>query len=594
MTRIAVDGIDVAFGKVRALDGVSLTVPHGAVTAVVGGDGAGKSTLLRVFAHRVRPSAGHVSSPDRKDIGLQPAMSGVWANLSVAENIQFVGRSYGMSSARIRERGDDLLEHAELTEARDRLGRDLSGGMRQKLGFLLAILHEPELVLLDEPSTGVDPVSRVELWRLISATAVADAAVLIATTYLDEAQRATSVLALEGGRVLADGVPEQIIRDLPGRIGLLPADAGDRPDAWRRGIRRHVWIPEGAAAGDATLIERPDLEDVLIAHTLAQNGVADAAGSADAATDAAPPAVATPRDGHAPSHRAEPVIASGRGLTRRFGHTVAVDDVTIEVRAGEIVGLIGANGAGKTTFLRMLIGLDRPDEGTVELFGAPPDNAARRRLGYVPQGLGLYRTISVDENVEFISRVYRSPEAQLPPSLRAVEKRPVAQIGLGRQRQLAFALALSHDPELLVLDEPTSGVDPLSRARLWDIIHEQAASGRGVIVTTHYLQEAEQCSRLALLARGRLFASGLVDDLIVGMTAVLVRADAWQEALDLLGAAGLPTMLTGRDIRVAGSDPGTVAEALAAGGVRASVQPVPPTLEETVVLLEREPAPVGT
>jgi len=401
--------------------------------------------------------------------------------------------------------------------------------------------------------------------------------------------------------VLTDGVPEQIIRDLPGSIGLLPEGA-DEPGAWRRGIRRHIWIPEGASPGDATPIEHPDLEDVLIAHTLRHNGSADAATAADAggSADAAArtserPAVAVPptEASHA-AHRAEPVIASGRGLTRRFGRTVAVDDVTIEVHADEIVGLIGANGAGKTTFLRMLIGLDRPDEGTVELFGAPPDNAARRRLGYMPQGLGLYRTLSTDENVEFISHVYRSPAADLPGSLRAVEKRPVAEIGLGRQRQLAFALALSHAPELLVLDEPTSGVDPLSRARLWEIIHEQAAEGRGVIVTTHYLQEAEQCTRLALLARGRLFASGQVDDLTAGASAVLVRSDAWQEALRVLGAAGLPTMLAGRDIRVAGSDVDTVRETLAAGGIRASAESVPPTLEETVVLLEQEPERVGT
>ncbi|MBN9177521.1 MAG: ABC transporter ATP-binding protein [Microbacterium sp.] len=277
-------------------------------------------------------------------------------------------------------------------------------------------------------------------------------------------------------------------------------------------------------------------------------------------------------------------LAAGRNVTRRFGAHLAVDDVSVEVAPGEIVGLIGANGAGKTTFLRCLIGLDTPDGGEVQLFGAPPSSGARERLGYVPQGLGLYRTISVDENAEFFSRVYRVPEPALPASLAAVHRDAVGAIGLGRQRQLAFALALAHEPELLVLDEPTSGVDPLSRARLWDIVHAQADAGVGVIVTTHYLQEAEQCTRLALLSQGRLVGTGSVVELTAQARATLVETDDWQRAFAVLSAAGLPTMLSGRAIRVAGSTPDEVRAAL--GGIPASVAEVPPTLEEAMVLRE--------
>ena len=232
------------------------------------------------------------------------------------------------------------------------------------------------------------------------------------------------------------------------------------------------------------------------------------------------------------------MVAAGRGVTRRFGAQVAVDDVSVEVRAGEIVGLIGANGAGKTTFLRCLIGLDAPDAGEALLFGAPPSAASRERLGYVPQGLGLYRTIRVDANADFFSRVYRMPEPTLPAGIADVRHEPVGAIGLGRQRQLAFTLALAHRPELLVLDEPTSGVDPLSRARLWDIVHAQADAGVGVIVTTHYLQEAEQCTRLALLSQGRLVGTGSVAELTAGVTATLVTADDWQRAFAALGRGG--------------------------------------------------------
>ncbi|MGX5694797.1 ATP-binding cassette domain-containing protein [Agromyces soli] len=595
MTDLGVDGVRVSFGEVVALDDVSLEVPAGSVTAVVGGDGAGKSTLLRVLAGRIAPERGEVRTLGKPELGYQPSTSGVWGGLSVAENVAFVGESYGMRAADVRERSAELLERAGLASARDRLGRELSGGMRQKLGFVLAILHRPRLVLLDEPSTGVDPVSRVELWRLISSTATDGAAVLLATTYLDEAQRAASVTALDHGRAIATGTPEEIVDSMPGRIALTDGPASR--DSWRRGLSRHRWIPAGEPGGQEAPGRPgapdeasappvvPDLEDALIAYTLSaetRDLEPDAAGDAPAAPTApAAPATASAAAGAGPG----PVVAAGHDVTRRFGPHVAVDDVSLEVRTGEIVGLIGANGAGKTTFLRALIGLDRPDEGGVELFGSPPDAGSRERLGYVPQGLGLSRTISVDENVEFFARVYRTPKPVLPASLADVRRSPVGAIGLGRQRQLAFALALAHEPELLVLDEPTSGVDPLSRARLWDTIHAQADSGRGVLVTTHYMQEAEQCTRLALLSQGRLLGIGSVHELTAGVTAVLVRTDEWQRAFTTLSRAGLPTMLSGRTVRVAGVDAERVRAAL--GGLDATVEPVPPTLEEAMVLLER-------
>ncbi|WES64080.1 ATP-binding cassette domain-containing protein [Microbacter sp. GSS18] len=593
MTELGVSGIRVSFGDTLALDDVSLEVPVGEVTGVVGGDGAGKSTLLKVFAGRVGVSAGTVHTLGKADIGYQPATSGVWGNLSVAENVEFVGQSYGMSRAAIRSRGDELLERAGLVEARSRLGSRLSGGMRQKLGFVLAILHRPALVLLDEPSTGVDPVSRVELWRLVSAVAAGDTAVLMATTYLDEAQRAASVAALDQGRVIAAGVPDAIIAGVPGRIATLPEPERAVADSWRRGAARHVWFGGATAPAGSAPIAEPDLEDALIALTLSRrvDGV-DAEQHPRRAAHARRIARTHHReyvpvdmpDARPSGLEKGTTLAAGAHVTRRFGHQVAVDDVSLEVAAGEVVGLIGANGAGKTTFLRALIGLDRPDSGDAELFGAPPDAASRRRLGYVPQGLGLYRTISVRENVEFFSRVYGTPPAQLPASLAAVTKDVVGEIGLGRERQLAFALALGHDPDLLILDEPTSGVDPLSRARLWDIIHAQADAGRGVLVTTHYLQEAEQCTRLALMSQGKLLGMGSVDDLIAGVSAVEVRSARWQDAFAALGEAGLPTMLAGRTVRVAGVDTDRVRDAL--GGIDAAVADVAPTLEEAMVLLE--------
>ncbi|MDE0545224.1 ATP-binding cassette domain-containing protein [Microbacterium sp. C7(2022)] len=582
-TELGVAGVRVTFGDTVALDDVTIDVPRGRVTSVVGGDGAGKSTLLRILAGRLIPDAGDVCTLDQRRIGYQPSTSGVWGNLSVIENVRFVGQSYGMSAKAIRTRGDELLERAGLTAARARPGAQLSGGMRQKLGFLLAILHEPELILLDEPSTGVDPVSRVELWRLISTAATGETAVLMATTYLDEAQRAASVTALEGGRVLAAGEPDGIIAAVPGTIARLSGESSPPVDSWRRGTERHGWY-DGAAAG-ATPLGAPDLEDALIALTVqAAREQGDGETNERAQPDSESALGAASTSAESTSNRPGAVYAAGHSVTRRFGSHVAVDDVSLDVRAGEIVGLIGANGAGKTTFLRTLIGLDSADEGDIELFGKAPDAASRRRLGYVPQGLGLYQTLSVDENVGFFARVYETDPASLPPSLRPVHRSLVKAIGLGRQRQLAFALALEHEPDLLVLDEPTSGVDPLSRARLWDIIHAQAEAGRGVIVTTHYLQEAEQCTRLALMSHGKLLGVGSVAELTAGLSAVRVRATKWQRAFLALGEAGLATTLDGRTVRVAGSSVPAVRDAL--GGIDAEVDDVAPTLEEAMVLLD--------
>jgi ABC-2 type transport system ATP-binding protein len=611
---IGVTGLTVRFGRTVALSDVSLDARPGVVTAIVGGDGAGKSTLLRVLAGRVRAEAGDVRTVGRRRFGYQPATSGVWPTLTVDENIEFVGRSDGMSAAGIRSRSGELLERAGLADARQRLGHALSGGMRQKLGFVLAILHEPELVLLDEPSTGVDPVSRVELWRLISSTAGvrndrtgARTTVILATTYLDEAQRAGSALALDAGRMLASGTPDEIIAAVPGTIYRLLGAGAEEPDipahTWRRGTERRLWVAPAGGAHQADRarplrgtdvegapIATPDFEDALIALTLASQPQAEVE-----LVETSPSAEASPAAEAPPSAEAPPAAAA-RHLTKRFAHATALDDVSLEVRPGEVVGLIGANGAGKTTLLRIMLGLEPADNGEARLFGAAPSNSSRRRIGYVPQGLGLYTTLSVRENVAFLSRVYDVPRPRLPEALDAVRSSVVADIGLGRQRQLAFVLALAHSPELLVLDEPTSGVDPLARARLWDVIHEQADAGRAVIVTTHYLQEAEQCTRLALLSQGRMVGSGTVNDLTRGAAAVLVTSDEWQQAFDALDRSGMPIMLSGRGIRVAGSarsgaEAGDglrerVLEVL--GGIRADVRPVPATLEETMVLLQRD------
>ena len=283
------------------------------------------------------------------------------------------------------------------------------------------------------------------------------------------------------------------------------------------------------------------------------------------------------------------VLLRADRVSRRFGAFTAVEDVTMRVGPGEVVGLLGANGAGKTTLIRMLLGLLAMTVGDVELLGGPPDRELRRRLGYVPQGLGLYRDLTVRENLAFTSQAYGAAPPDLPESLRQVADRLVAELPLGLQRQLAFLAALAHDPQVLVLDEPTSGVDALARAALWDTIHEQAEKGVGVLVTTHNMAEAEQCDRLLLMSQARLVAQGSEADIIGSTTAVAVRTNDWARAFAVLNEAAQPVMLAGRDVRVAGADADQVRTVLAHAGVTADVVGVPATIEERMMVLARAP-----
>ncbi|WP_028049313.1 ABC transporter ATP-binding protein [Cellulomonas sp. URHD0024] len=284
------------------------------------------------------------------------------------------------------------------------------------------------------------------------------------------------------------------------------------------------------------------------------------------------------------------VLLRAASVTRRFGDLTAVSDVSMQVGPGEVVGLLGANGAGKTTLMRMLLGLLGTTSGTVEVLGGPPTRERRRRLGYVPQNLGLYPDLTATENMRFAADSYRTPVPNLPADLARYAGSLVGELPLGAQRKLAFVIALSHDPEVLLLDEPTSGVDALSRSALWDTIREQSADGTGVLVTTHYMQEAQQCDRLLLMSDGQLVGQGSEADLIGATAAAAVRTDDWAAVFGVLNGAGVPVILDGRDVRVADADLDEVRRILAGAGLAATVEPVPATLEERMLTLARAKA----
>jgi len=274
------------------------------------------------------------------------------------------------------------------------------------------------------------------------------------------------------------------------------------------------------------------------------------------------------------------VLAECTGLTRRFGHVTAVAGVSLRLARGEVVGLLGANGAGKTTVIRMLLGLLPASSGDVLLFGEPPSRRTRARIGYVPQGLGLYEDLTPAQNMAFSAAVFGQPggAADLPEPLRRYARTPVGSLPLGVQRGVAFGQALAHQPDLLILDEPTSGVDPLARARLWETVARAAVTGAGVLVTTHYMDEAQECDRLMIMAGGRVVAEGTAAHIVGDTRVTVVEAQAWAEAFGALADAGLRPALEGRSLRVPGAAPDDVRRAL--GGIDARVWDAPATLSE--------------
>jgi ABC-2 type transport system ATP-binding protein/ribosome-dependent ATPase len=284
-------------------------------------------------------------------------------------------------------------------------------------------------------------------------------------------------------------------------------------------------------------------------------------------------------------------LAEARGASRRFGAFTAVSAADLLVGRGEVVGLLGANGAGKTTLIRLLLGLVRPTAGAVRLFGLPPSLSTRRRVGYVPQTLGLFAGLTVAENWAFTCAAFRNPGARVPEAISGLSHQLVGGLPLGTRRQVAFAVALSHRPELLILDEPTSGVGPLGRARLWDGIRRAAGDGAGVLVTTHNMEEAEQCDRLVVMADGRVVARGTADEITGGRTVAEVRCEDPNRAFALLDAGGILVQMHGRTLRAAATS-AAVAELLSRAGFDAAVETVPATLEEAFVDIVTTP-PAG-
>jgi ABC-2 type transport system ATP-binding protein len=517
-------------GMVRALDGVSFEAGRGELTALVGPDGAGKTTLMRLAAGLLRADAGSLkvlgvdvaADPQQVQdrISYMPQRFGLYEDLTVAENLDLYADLHGVSVADRAHRYPELMEMTALGPFKARLAGQLSGGMKQKLGLACTLVRSPQLLLLDEPTVGVDPLSRLELWDIVRRL-VADRGltVLLSTAYLDEAERCSRVIVLHHGHVLSRGTPQQVADKAAGRSFVATPASG-----------------QSARSLQARLLDQPDIVDAVPDAgrvRFVRGAIADE-------TSGAQPVAPRFEDGfmillqaHSERERSQPMAIPHplarqdqepavrvRELSKRFGAFTAVDRISFEVRRGRIFGLLGPNGAGKTTTFRMLCGLLAPSGGELHVAGADVRKAsasARARLGYVAQKFSLYGPLSVTENLEFFASAYglrgehrrrRIDWAMEQFELGAHARTTSVQLPGGYKQRLAMAAALLHEPEILFLDEPTSGADPLARRSFWRRITALAEHGVTIIVTTHFMQEAEYCDQIAIMDAGRVLAQG--------------------------------------------------------------------------------------
>ena len=509
----------ISFENVRCLglEGTCLTFAPASVSSIIGDGASAKDAILALLNRRRRPTQGKVSAlPESTQIGYMPSDSGTWPNLSVAENLRFVAKIFGHYDD---ARAQQLLKAADLDRFTDRLARNLSGGMRKKLGVIMAALAEPQLLVLDEPTTGVDPDSRTAILALIKAEAARGATVVVATTYIDEAEDSSQIILTLGSRVMATGTAKQLIACAPQLDEQTVANLGE---PWQRSA------PLERACIAWQLCAQSGSDWQGFSTELGQSSQAGASDSAPAqpaspaptqptssthpqpASSTQPQPTSSTQAGSGesattPSPKAQDLI-SVQELRKRFGDFEALKGVSFAVSPGEIVGLIGANGAGKSTSMRIILGLEAASSGQVSVLGQRPGSLqARKLLGYVPQFVGLAPSLSASENLIFNARQY---QCQVPTQVgrwaSSFGADPVANLPLSTRRMLACMNATMHAPQLLIMDEPTSGMDPLARLRLWQYLRQLASSGVGILISTHYSSEAAQCDRVVRMRAGQV------------------------------------------------------------------------------------------
>ncbi|MEY0765990.1 MULTISPECIES: ATP-binding cassette domain-containing protein [Providencia] len=525
-----------------AVESLTIDIHGGSVTGLVGPDGAGKTTLMRMIAGLLKPDAGKISVMGldpiddsiamRADLGYMPQKFGLYEDLTVQENLNLYADLRGVLGEERQKTYQQLLSFTSLAPFTSRLAGKLSGGMKQKLGLACTLLGKPKVLLLDEPGVGVDPIARRELWQMVHTLADDGMLILWSTSYLDEAQQCKNVLLLNKGKQLYAGKPELLTEKMAGRSFLLDVPATQK----RTVLQNALVLPEttdGVIQGRyIRLILKPNASqtNLLNALNMADGKLIEAQPRfEDAFIDLL---------GGGPSHRSElaaivpqippdpeETVIEARNLTKKFGQFAATDRVNFQVKRGEIFGLLGPNGAGKSTTFKMMCALMKPTSGQALVLGMDlktSSNKVRQQLGYMAQKFSLYGNLKVGQNLKFFSGVYgvhhQQQAKKIHEMVEAFNFKPIINqvtesLPLGYKQRLALACSLMHEPDILFLDEPTSGVDPLTRREFWLHINGMVDKGVTVMVTTHFMDEAEYCDRIGLVYHGKIIAAGTPDEL---------------------------------------------------------------------------------
>ena len=539
---IRIEGLTKHFpdSNITALRALEAHIKPGCITGVVGPDGAGKTTLLRLIAGLFVPTSGHVhvngldtktQAPDiQETLGYMPQKFGLYEDLSVEENLMLHAQLKGVPKAELRQTFQTFFDFTRLGPFKERLAGNLSGGMKQKLGLACALLKQPKILLLDEPSVGVDPLSRRELWSMVKAFTQHGTTVVWSTAYLDEAQLCDDVLVLNEGRLLYSGVPDALSQRMKGRVFQTKKPVKNKRavlqeliksplvvDALIQGYGLRLVMHEGATPHDITCAphnpkdwapQEPHFEDAFL----------DILGGIKERTSSLAQLITplTSEDTH---------VIAANALTKRFGGFTAVSNVDFHIPPGEIFGFLGPNGAGKSTTFKMLCGLLTPTQGKALVFGRTMRTAnalAKRKIGYMAQKFSLYGNLSVLQNLDFFSGAYglggKEQKREIDAMVETFDLHPYLNteaqtLPLGFKQRLALACSVMHRPQILFLDEPTSGVDPITRREFWLHINGMVEKGVTVMVTTHFLDEAEFCDRACLIYRGKMIALGSPDEL---------------------------------------------------------------------------------
>jgi ABC-2 type transport system ATP-binding protein len=562
---LVVDSRDLSknYGPIKALDAVSFSVRPGEIFGLIGADGAGKTTAFRIIGGVLEPGGGVVRVLDNTPRAARPGVGyltqpfSLFPDLSVDENLSYAGSVREIPPDDFKERRERYFKLFELIKFTDRLAGRLSGGMKQKLALSCALIPDPKLLLLDEPTTGVDPVTRRDFWDALTSLATGGMSIIVATPYLDEAERCHRVALMERGKVYDIDSPAHFrskmgVTRLEVKVEPLAkaedalAQSPEAQDVQRFGDRLDVMarnpdaaesdLRQRAEQNGLRLVEirrsQPTLENAFVGQLRKMRGTHQV------------PHFPNPSP---PLNRKEIVIGA-KDLNKTFGSFQAVKNFQLEVRNGDIYGLLGANGAGKTTSMKIICGLIEPSSGSVTLLGKSKglrSAAVRSRIGYMSQKFALYDDLTIGENLDFYARLYGVDESVREERkqwvLEAAELKGEAgmltrSLPGGWKQRVAFGAAVMHEPEAIFLDEPTSGVDPLARRAMWRMINEFADRGAGIVVVTHYLEEAEQCNRLGFMVAGEIIAQGSPSEVKANMKGELyeIEVDHPDRALAVL------------------------------------------------------------